>query len=252
MRTFFILYIILWFFQEIPAQSGIADTSPAAANFIENKYILEYNTESFFNTGLANNQIEYLTFDQELLNATIFFSINKLRKKSRKSELKYNSVLDSLSSQYVANNNAYKFKRSSYNIKNISKFLFIEFKKNNNRFSLFSANINILQILKYTNNRRFYYDKTDTSKTYKLYYTPTYKDSDTIGVQIDPHTYKSFSELYLRSVQGYERRKLLSNSFCYVSCNTEVVEHSLDRKKIPFAKVLIVLGGFRIPEIKKK
>ena len=75
-----------------------------------NSYIEKYNHQTFFKSNLADEFIDYEHIDLELLQASIYFQINKIRTKSRKEVFKYTETLDQFVTFYGQQYGGYYFK----------------------------------------------------------------------------------------------------------------------------------------------
>jgi len=136
----------------------------------KNKYIEAYDYESFFNSGIAEDEFDVTHYDQELLNAAIFFTINEIRAKKSRQLYTYSKDLEEVAYNYVQIKTRRRLEGNKTNIERIEK----DFPEVSEMFDfsgkLVSFNIATINAIDYKPNKEFYYDKKDSYTTIKLFY----------------------------------------------------------------------------------
>ena len=125
------------------------------------KYFKLYDAESFFDEGLADEQMDPTNINNDLLNATVFFMTNRIRIKKKREPLKFSEELYAIAYNYLKLKSARKFENNKNNkdkylneLPNVADIF--NFKGN-----LTSLNIENINAVKYKKNKVFYYDKND-------------------------------------------------------------------------------------------
>ncbi|MBL4592592.1 MAG: hypothetical protein JKX68_02120 [Flavobacteriales bacterium] len=221
----------------------------------QNTYIAQYGDfGSFFGSGLSEEELIPYDIDQELLNATVFFMLNKVRKQKHRKALAFSPKLELSAYNFVKQYSVFKFRKLKNNNARISKVLPFLFKKLSVKQGISKGLVVLPQLVDYKFGKRFYYDKNDNETDLQMFYGRK-RDSDKeeeglLKIPIPTFTYKSFAEKLIKNlVSGYSGRFARSKSYTMSACYVEVDEKSLYRRKIPRARVIIILSGKRTAHI---
>ncbi len=219
----------------------------------ENKYLKEYNSESFFASGISDETMDVANIDHELLNATIFFTLNKFRARKKREMYKYSFELENIAFNYVL----IKSKKRIEDNRNNWQRIYKDFPGIGNLFDfkgkLITFNIACIDAIDYKKGKKFYYDRKDKSTDLKLYYGERHLRGEVSKekIPIRSYSYMEFADELISNFRiGHGSRNAKSKAYEYVGCYVDVDERTLHRRKIPKIKAMIVYGGFRLKGIK--
>lgn len=214
-----------------------------------NPYIAGNDFNSFFNGGMASTKLDVYNVNQELLDATLFFAINRWRYKHHRSILTHSSSLDKITHTFVSELRGRRFSDNTNRRYRINKYVnrcwkFIGFNGGMN-----AVNIEYVQSVNYLRGRKFYYNKK-AGNSLNLFYgkRPTGKDTlKSIPSPIQAYTYESFVNYLLsRMLLGKTGKNLRAKAYSSFSCRVMIDCTTLNRTKIPYAKAMVVFGGYRL------
>lgn len=207
----------------------------------DNEYLENYTTESFFNSGIAEQTIDINNIDVDLLNATLFFYFDKKRIKGRRPSFSPNTELNLACKNIIKKYSGrtlrrYKKKKLKFN-KIVSKRV---------KEAMFDGTYtegftDYVSLIDYKESKKYIYENGD------FFYVKNKKQKK-INPSLDPipkHTYLSFAESIRKrqSFFGFNsqlRSKHFSQAGCFISITQK------NKKKIPYAKVVWILGGYRL------
>lgn len=216
--------------------------------YVPNNKIIEANTsDSFFNSGLGDEKIDYNNLNQNLFNASIFFAFNKKRKEKKKKELAYSSTLDYLAYNCIQFYSKSKFKPSTRNKALYEKNLYLAGRNLKINYHLFSANIAIESIMSLEKKRNYHKDKLDSTTTYKLYYRNPKELKGEAEDIVEALTYNEFASLIVKKWFSKKNKKNSnSKSYMITACYVKIVDKSMYKNRAPYAKVIQILGASRL------
>jgi hypothetical protein len=222
---------------------------------VQNAYFKNYdNSASFFGSGAANEELIPYNIDQELLNATVFFMFNKIRKQKHRTELEFSPQLELAAYNFIKQYSVFKFKKLKNNNARISKILPFLFKKLNIKQGVSKGLVVLPQLVDYKFGKRFYYDKEDEETDLKMYYgrkiDADKEEEGLVKIPIPTYTYYSFAEKLVRDLMSsFPSRFAKSKSYEKAACYLAVDEKSLYKRKIPRARAIIILSGKRTAQV---
>lgn len=218
---------------------------------VETNTLIEGNDwKTFLNSGQADEELDLLDIDQELLNATLFFVINQQRKKKRRGELFYSEPLYKSAVGYAKYYRSSSFRRTDGNKRKSNKAVTYTAHKHDFKGAFVEVLISKPAMLNKKRLKNFYHDSRATrvkGDDLGLFYGEKRVKGDTTEqVPIENYTYRSFCEQIVnRWFTGRNRKITKNKALKYASCYVVLDEKSLFKSKIPYAKVIVVFGGFR-------
>ena len=208
-------------------------------------YYEEYTCETFDSAGIGNQLLDIKNIDPDLLNAAVFFRLNKLRKRRRRAPVAFSPQLHILAYNYVTQKHRRKFANLRKNRKYFKKNLLKYTKSVNFKGRLADIAITREYALNYRRHHPFYYDYRET-KNYYYGKKPGTKDSTVEKIPVPCYTYNELADEIIMSLyRSSSNTTLRSGAYEYAGCFVQVDPGTLNRKKIPVVKVMIVFGGFR-------
>lgn len=215
-----------------------------------NKYFQDYTATEFLNSDLADKELDLLNVDDDLLNAVVFFTINKYRKKKRRKEFKYSKELDKCAKGYVSYYRFSSFRQTAGNKKKSKKAA----KYGADKFGFKGAYIRVLYsqkaMLDKEKLKHFYHDvkaSREDGDDVGMYYGNRPSRGDTTEqTPIEPYTYRSFADdLVSQWFKGANSRLSKSKALTYASCYVLLDSRTMFKSKMPSAKAILIFGGFR-------
>lgn len=215
-----------------------------------NTYFSEYSCSEFLNSDLADEELDLLNVDSDLLNATVFFTINKYRKKKRRAQLVHSPELDKCASSYASYYSSSSFKRTDGNKRKSGKAAKYAAKK----FGFKGAFVEVVFSKKAMLDKKklgvYYHDGKATREKgddLGLYYGKRPSRNDTTEKEpIEPYTYRTFAEdLVEQWFKGSNSRISKSKALTIASCYVVLDKRTLFNSKMPSAKAIFILGGNR-------
>jgi len=222
-----------------------ADTVQVEAN----PYIQNHNWETFFASENIDQELNLLDVDNDLLNATVFFTINKYRKKKRRVPFVADSALFVGANAYGNYYRSSSFRRSEWTSKKANKNSKYTAQKFGFNGEFVKAIISKPALLDKKVFLDFYHDhKADEelADDLGLYYGTKPKPGDSIGElkPIEPYTYRSFAEILAKQwCFGAGKRTIKNKGYSVAACYVLMDEKSLFKSRIPNAKAIFILGG---------
>jgi len=205
------------------------------------------SASSFFATGLADKTLNVSTADPELLNATVFHTINLLREKKGRAPFEYSPELFKLTKEYMDKNEKKKFTDAEAFQKRYAKVLLKDAKSKNFKGTLVNLNVLDFQAIDY-NGKEFFYNKKDSTTALHLFYgkMPVKNEKNPERDSIPCYTYKTFAEAMVDALLKSDKQKItISKAYRFSACVLQWDYNTLYKKKIPQIKFLQIAGGYQ-------
>ncbi|MCX6182832.1 MAG: hypothetical protein NT150_12990 [Bacteroidetes bacterium] len=219
---------------------------------ISNNYY-DQTSEEFFSSGVADKILTLADTDPELLNATVFHAINKMREQKGKEPFLYSPELQKLVLSCMTKVENKNFSNGEIIRKKFAKNILKEAKQNGFKGTLVELNALQSNAIDY-NNKIFFYNKKDVDTELHLFYgeRPTKQDKKQERVAIPNYTYKTFAEDLLAVLLKLDKEnKSTSKAYKYSACVLQWDYASLYKNRIPQIKFLQIVGGFQTDLIKE-
>ena len=209
---------------------------------LENTYLDTYGSKSFFKSQLSDATLEIDNIDLELLNATLFFTLNKKRG-SRKKELGINKELintcESIVKKY-SGNSFRRFRSKKNRIRKIAKKYCLQ---NNFQGTYTDVVVDYSPLLKIRDKQKYIYNNEEQDDD--VFFFSKKRKSTAPLKPIAKYTYQSFIETIIKRTGRMNgmtqiRNKGFSEIGCYISIEQK------NPKKIPYAKMIWIVGGYRL------
>lgn len=213
-------------------------------NIAVNSYTLSANPD-------ISQEIDPENIDEDLLSMAVMIVINEKRKKKNRDPLEYNVSLDRISRNYTRTYSTSKFKPIN-GVGSFRRPLKKAAERVNYRVSLIEPIIGRPSLVRYKGSN-FWHNRKDTEPGFQLYKgaKPSPKDSAYVPEPVEPHTYRSFAEnVVAREIGSRGRADVLDKYYDHMACHVDVVESSIYKSRLPYAKVLIMVSGRRLRLVK--
>ncbi len=220
-------------------------------NFTNNYY--DQSAEEFFASGVADADLTIAATDPELLNATVFHAINKMRLQKGKEAFIYSPELQKLVIAYMSKVENKNFANGEIIRKKILKSILKEAKEKGFKGTLVDVNILQAQAIHY-NGKMFIYNKKEVSTELHLFYgeRPAKQDKNQEREAIPNYTYKSFAENLVADLLKLDKEnKCTSKAYKFSACALQWDYNSLYKNKIPQIKLIEIVGGYQTDLIKE-
>jgi hypothetical protein len=223
----------------------------------ENSYFEQYDYKSFFVLGETQDQIDFENIDQELLDACVFYAINKNRKKLHRKQLTHSQELYKTASVYTQYSSSYAFDGDKRDIKNADKVIKYFAMKNDFNCAQLNTTVTLCQLMDKKPLQKFHYNrKKDKNEESDLgLYKRSVKrinDSTVVREELNPMTYVQFAEYITRYYIKRQLRTMRSKAWTSASCSVIVDPRTLHKNKLPSAKIVYVLAGQRTALIEEE
>lgn len=222
------------------------------SSFNANNGYYTQNASSFFASGLADRVLNVNTADPELLNATVFHTINQYREKKGRDPFEYSQELYNLTKEYMDKNEKKKFTNGEAIQKRYSKVILNDAKNKNFKGTLVNLNALEFQAVDY-NGKEFFYNKKDSTTAMHLFYgkMPVKNEKKPERDSIVCYTYRSFAEAMVNELIKNDKQKITSSkAYRFSACVLQYDYSTLYKKKIPQIKFLQIAGGYQTDLIK--
>ncbi len=210
------------------------------------------SSEEFFASGVADKDLTLADTDPELLNATVFHAINKMREQKGKEAFIYSPELQKLVTSYMSKVENKNFANGEIIRKKFLKTILKEAKEKGFKGTLVDLNVLQAQAIHY-NNKIFFYNKKDASTELHLFYgeRPAKQDKKQDREAIPHYTYKGFAENLVSTLLKLDaENKTTSKAYKFSACVLQWDYSSLYKNKIPQIKLIQIVGGFQTDLIK--
>lgn len=217
--------------------------------FEENEYLENYNTTSFFESKLAEKIIDLEDIDEELINATLFFYLNKKRAKGRRKAFYGNQSLFQICENFTIKYSGSSFKNFKKKKTRFEKSLKKQFKLTNYKGTYFNGSCDYVPLLKMSKKKKYVYDENFNDGK-NLFFSKKKKRKQPLK-PIEVHTYLSLAESIFKRTNFNERiASITGKQFSELGCFTKVVQKN--KKRIPHIEVIWIVGGYRLGLIEEK
>lgn len=210
-----------------------------------NKYISEYSTDDYYSSGIGDQEFNVFEYDTQLLNAAIFFALNRERASGNKDLFKYDPNLSTAAFNYVLLKSRKRLEDTKANNDKLAK----DFPGAGSLFSFYGKlqnfNIGVINAIRYKKGKAFFYNKKDENTLLKLYYG----DKKDKNKEHPPLEFMNYNEFAVYLLHLIDKKNLRSKAYEYVGCYAMIDPATLNRRRIPQARVMIIYGGFRLKEI---
>lgn len=214
----------------------------------ENSYFTAYDWQSFFESGVALNELDIENIDQELLSATVFFTFNKIRAKKRRAPLVMNEALYQAVQTYGSYYRSGSFKHRDGNIRKAKKC--VKYVAMDKGYHGAFQKVYIKQAQAINKKRRAVYHHDKKAEDGTGYYyggKPKAKDSLRALKPILPYTYEEFAEeVVKRWFRGNNAKFSKGKAFTEGACYVYIHYKNVNKRYLPYARVLFVVGGRRM------
>ena len=197
-------------------------------------------------TGQANQQIELDNIDVELLNTTLFNTLNKKRTKGKRTALKFSPTLTQ-ACKYVVENRSVTGLQRLRNKKNQANRIGEKCVKEHDFYGAYTNIVtDAIPLLKIKDKQKYTYnDELDDGVLFYFDYGKKAKTDQSIPI----HTYQSLVDQFITrsgKMNGMSeiKNKTYSEFGCYISIEQKTPE------KIPYAKMTWMVGGYRLGLVK--
>lgn len=242
--TLIFLLSIQTFFGQSKKFKKFADTTKVEVN----PYLSSTSYNEFISsTPEVNDVLDLENINQNLLNATVFYTFNKMRQKKRRVEIELSKSLFEAANVYGYYYRSSSFKPSEYNSRKAKKAIKYINKKNDYHVHYINTFLNKSIVFDKSRFRNFYHDKNQEEGD-GYYYGIKPKRGDTIQ-EIEPiplYTYLTFAEQLVNDFfSGASNRISKNKAITLGACYVFISEENVNKSYLPFARVLFVLGGKR-------
>ncbi len=205
------------------------------------------SASSFFSSGIADKTLTLSSADPELLNATVFHTINQLREKKGKLPFEYSPELNKVAQSYLEKMEKRKFTNPEAIQSKYVKIILNDAKAQGFKGTLVNMNAQQYQAIDY-NGKEFFYNRKDSTTQLKLFYgkMPVKNEKHPERDSISCYTYKAFAEQIVDEMLKNDKQKVtLSKAYKFSSCVLQWDYSTLYKRKIPQIKLIQVAGGFQ-------
>jgi hypothetical protein len=215
----------------------------------ENEYLNSYDVTSFNGISEIQDKIDPLNINQSLLDAAVFFEVNAIRKKLKKSILNHSQKLYKCALMYTKLHSSRFFDDSKDNVsaKTIINYAASKF---NYECALLEVNVSFNSVMDIDKNATFHFDKRDYEQgksEYGLFHGPLELKYDTTHErkEIEYLTFKKFavnvSNQYLRMIKKEKKKHHWTEG----SCSVMIDKKTLFTHKLPSAKIIFIFAKKR-------
>ena len=237
---------ILWFISSVAygqshkLLSNLDSTYKSGNSIIEN-----HSHTSFFKSGKGDIQIDIENLDQQLLNAALHFSINKLRVKKNKDSLTYDPSLEFLAYNCTKFYTSSKFKGASKGRDKYERVLYMASRSMGLKQNLITTNVAYTDILDVQSKKRIYKSRSRSHPGF--YYMSGSKKNPATDEKVPVCTYNQLAQKVVDLFsKNANRLILLSSSFETSACYLHLDTYSLRGNRPPKFKVIQILAGKRL------
>lgn len=210
-----------------------------------NSIIENHNYISFFESGKGDAQINLNKLNQDLLNAALYFSINRLRITKNKNVLVYNGDLEFLAYNCTKFYPSSKFKGVKKGRERYERVLYLASRDLDLEQNLITTNVAYVDILDVKSKKRIYKSRSGSYPGY--FYSSSSKKNPAVDEQVSICTYNQLAQKIVDLFSKNSNRSvLLSRSFETSACYLQLDTYTLKGNRPPKFKVIQVLAGKRL------
>lgn len=211
--------------------------------FEYNEYLDNYNITSFFKSKLADKVIDLENIDEELINATLFFYLNKKRAKGKRKAFRSNESLFQTCKNFVDKYSGSSFKKFKKKKTRFEKSLKKNLKLNNFNGSYFNGSCDYVPLLKMSKKKKYVYDENFNDGEDLFFFKKKKRKQQLKPIKI--HTYLSLAETIFKRTNFNERNtSITGKQFSELGCFISVVRKN--KTRMPFVEVIWIVGGYRL------
>ena len=206
-------------------------------------------------SNLANQAIEHNDIDIELLNATLYFYINKKRDKGRRTAYQPNQFLFNSCKRIVEKYSGGTLLRFEKKKKRFLNAIKKQAKAANFHGNYLKGYCDYLPVMKISVKGKYIFDEDYDDGMHLFFHKKKRKKKITKGSRkdlkpIESHTYLSLAELIFKRSKVFNRSAAISGKqYSQLGCYVSVYQKN--EKKIPKVKVVWVVGGYRLEGLKE-
>lgn len=237
------LVLALFTTLSLAAQKRFIENLDTTTNVV-NSYIQQYTATTFWQQPFANEVIDINNINSALLEAAVFFEINRFRVTKRRLPLKYHSKLNKLADNYVHYYGSNVFDKKKRGVKLFRKSI----AKANKAIGFYggfqSIHFGINYPLRYKKGKTFTIKKTREGRTFYNGKVKLFK-KDAKNVNLTPTTVLTYAE-WAKNIRQrwFKSSELKDQSFTQLGCAIQVIDEN--PKAVPQVKVIAILGGYRL------
>jgi hypothetical protein len=224
------------------------------AEVTPNQYLeaSEEQWQVFLSDSRLDEEIDVQNFDEELLAAAVFHTINKYRKRHGRTVLSFAPQLDVAAQNYLDFYSANSFNRTEKNSSKLNKAAQFAARQLGFKPKLVDVIVNKQKMIAH-NGRSFFYNRHDEETDLHLFYgrRESLKDSTFVPQPIKLHTYRSLAANLVAQNSKYPNGQCVrSRAYSFMACRIEFDKRSLHKNVIPTGKVIMIFGGYRTQDYK--
>lgn len=217
-------------------------------HFEDNEYLENYTSTSFFESKLADKIIDLENIDIELINATLFFYLNKKRTKGRRKAFRGNESLFQTCKNFTTKYSGNSFKSFKKNKVRFERSLKKNLKLTNFNGTYFNGSCDYVPLLKMSKKKKYIYDEDFNDGEDLFFFKKKKRKQQRKPIEI--HTYLSLAETIFKRTNFNERNTSVSGKqFSELGCFVEVIQKN--KKRMPHVEVIWIVGGYRLGLIQK-
>ena len=208
----------------------------------------------FLSDSRLDQQVDLLDIDEDLLNAAVFHTINKFRKRFRREPLVFTPELDKLAQNYQDFFSSYSFNKTPRNIAKLNKVAQFAARVLGYRPRLVDVAVEKANMLDYS-GRPFFYNRRDEMTDLHLFYgrREDMRDTAYVPEPLVAHTYRSSAlEIVRKNFRGSNSQRLRSRAYSHMSVRVQLDDKTLFKNAIPQGNLIFVLGGYRTQDYKMR
>lgn len=214
------------------------DSSYVAKNAI----IASFPDSTFYESKKGEKRIDLQKIDQELLNAALYFAINRARKKRNRTELEYVPDLEFAAFNCTQYYTKSKFKSPKRGRAKFEKVLYLLSLKSKRDQHLISTNVAYTSLLDISKRKKIKKRKNGKGH-YEWFFLNALKEE----VLIPLLSYNDFAAKVVEILsKGSNKKFFYSDSFETMGCYIQLDKNTVLSSKGPKVKVIQIVGGKRL------
>lgn len=192
--------------------------------------------------GEKSTEIDYENFDSEYLATLLFALLNGQREKSRRQAFSYSYRLQELAESVVKEKRGTYFRQSNQKRKRLLKKLNLKVKTSEYQGRYLDCSADFLPLLPLKEGEKYYYEGGER-KFFK--YDKEKKKAEPVG----EYTYEALAEEILRRTSRVVGRTFRSTKN-HVDFGCFIKTEQKANNRMPRIKVLCIIGGYRLGQLK--
>ena len=184
-------------------------------------------------------------FDADLLERAIVELINEKRKKKGVDSLIFQDGLQKSAAYFQSKLEFRRFKYPEKIERKIDRDLQKMTKKYGYEGGLTLPVVAMHQGINYKAGEAFFYDGSK-KEAFKLFYgEKPRKDDSSLREEIPAYTYREFAHALIKNLESPNKKQLYAKVYTKVGVDLSWYYKTLNRRRIPQVKMILVLGGFQ-------